>query len=49
VVWVTDARFGPPPALPSRATLRTREIRVQRDGRTIRVFTVAVLTRRAQA
>lgn len=49
IIWVTDARFGPPPRLPSHALLRTREVRVERGGRTVRVFTIATLTRRAQA
>lgn len=49
VVWVTDARFGPPPAMPSYATLRSQDIQIRRAGRIIRVFTVAVLTRSAVA
>jgi hypothetical protein len=49
VVWVTDARFGPPPELPGHVLLRSREIPIRRSGRVIRVFTVAVLTRSALA
>jgi hypothetical protein len=49
IVWVTDRRFGPPPVLTTHATLRTREVRIERAGRTARTFTIAVLTRRAQA
>jgi hypothetical protein len=49
IVWVTDLRFGAPPDLPDYAPIRTREVRVERAGRTVRVFTVAVLARRAQA
>jgi hypothetical protein len=49
VIWVTDARFGPPPELPRHATLRSRDIQIRRAGRVIRVCTVAVLTRSALA
>jgi hypothetical protein len=49
LVWVTDARFGAPPRLPEHALLRTRDVRVMRDGRLVREFTVAVMTRRAAA
>jgi hypothetical protein len=49
IVWVSDARFGPAPPFPSRALLRSRDVRVVRDGRVVRAFTVAVLTRRAPA
>jgi|HubBroStandDraft_1064217.scaffolds.fasta_scaffold13907_2 dolichyl-phosphate-mannose-protein mannosyltransferase len=49
IIWVTDARFGPPPDLPRYATLRSRDIPIRRAGRVIRVFTVAVLTRSALA
>ena len=48
VVWVTDGRFGPP-ALLTHAPLRQREVRIERAGRLVRVFTVTVLARRAQA
>jgi hypothetical protein len=47
IVWVTDARFGPAPDLPTHATLRSRQVRVQRAGRVVRTFTISVLTRRA--
>lgn len=49
IVWVTDERFGPPPELPSHAAQRTRRIPIERAGRTVRVFTIVVLTRRARA
>jgi hypothetical protein len=49
IVWVTDRRFGAPPDLPAYAPLRTREVRIERAGRTVRVFTLVVLARRAQA
>ena len=49
IVWVTDARFGRPPPLPSYATARSREIQIRRDGRVVRTFTIAVLKRLAQA
>jgi hypothetical protein len=47
IVWVTDARFGPPPDLPTHAMLRSRQVRVRRAGRVVRTFTISVLTRRA--
>jgi hypothetical protein len=49
VVWVSDARFGPPPSLPAHAVVRMRDIRIFRGGRLVRVFAVAVLARRAAA
>ena len=49
VIWVTDARFGPPPALPAHAVVRMRDVRIFRGGRLVRVFAVAVLARRAAA
>lgn len=50
LVWVSDLRFGPPesPALRPYAPLRSREVRVERAGRTVRTFTITVLARRAQ-
>jgi hypothetical protein len=48
IIWVTDARFGPPPALAAYMTSRTSKVRLFRDGRTVRVFTIATMTRRAQ-
>jgi len=47
---VSDLRFGPPesPALRPYAPLRSREVRVERAGRTVRTFTITVLARRAQ-
>jgi hypothetical protein len=54
IVWVSDARFEPASGEPSyarlldtHAPLRTREVRVERAGRTVRRFTVTVLSRRA--
>jgi dolichyl-phosphate-mannose-protein mannosyltransferase len=49
VVWVTDARFPVVQELPSHATLRTREVAIERGGRTVRTFTIATLGRRATA
>jgi hypothetical protein len=48
LVWVSDERFGDP-ALPDHRVFRTRRVRILRDGRTVRVFTITVLVRRAQA
>jgi len=48
VVWVSDGRFGPP-ALATHRALRSREVRIERAGRTVRVFTITVLASRAQA
>jgi hypothetical protein len=47
-VWVTDARFGPPPKLDAYALVRTAQVRVMRGGRVARVFTVATFTSRSQ-
>jgi hypothetical protein len=49
IVWVTDARFGPPPSLPTHSLLRVRRVTIERGGRAGRVFTIAVLARRALA
>jgi hypothetical protein len=43
VLWVSDTRFPAAPALPRHATLRTREVPIERSGRVVRVFTVSVL------
>jgi hypothetical protein len=48
IVWVSDARFGPP-TLATHAPLRQREVRIERAGRTVRVFTITVLARQARA
>jgi hypothetical protein len=48
VIWVHDGRFGAP-MLPAYSELRRREVRIERAGRTVRVFTITVLGRRAQA
>ncbi|HEY8041153.1 MAG TPA: hypothetical protein VIF15_15205, partial [Polyangiaceae bacterium] len=56
IVWVSDARFEPWPEIPSYAPLlstyvplRSRDVRIDRDGRVVRVFTITVLVRRARA
>jgi hypothetical protein len=49
IVWVTDARFGPPPSLPDYALQRLRHVTIERGGRVARVFTIAVLARRQLA
>ncbi len=49
ILWVTDARFGPPPSLPTYAVVRTRRVHIRRGGREVRLFTVTVLERRAEA
>jgi hypothetical protein len=49
IVWVTDTRFGPPPDLPTYGVVRTRHIHVRRGGREVRLFTITVLERRAEA
>jgi hypothetical protein len=49
IVWVTDTRFGPPPDLPTHAVVRTRHVHIRRGGREVRLFTVTVLERRAEA
>jgi hypothetical protein len=48
VVWVSDARFGPP-SLPKHASVHEREVRIERAGRPVRLFTITLLARRAQA
>jgi hypothetical protein len=48
IVWVTDDRFGPPPALPLHALFRLRKIRVKRADRVVRTVTIAVFQRRAE-
>jgi hypothetical protein len=49
IVWVTDTRFGPPPTLASYAPVRSREVRIDRAGRVVRVFTIMTLERRGVA
>lgn len=55
ILWVSDARFESPgepsyaQLLSSYVPLRSREIPVQRGGRTVRLFTITVLSRRAGA
>jgi hypothetical protein len=49
IVWVTDARFPTAPELPSHATLRTREVLIERGARTVRRFAITVFVRSAEA
>jgi hypothetical protein len=49
IVWVTDTRFGPPPRLPSYVPVRSREVRIDRAGRIVRVFTIVTFERRGVA
>jgi hypothetical protein len=49
IVWVSDRRFDAPPSLSAFATERVREVPISRGGRTVRLFTVTILTRRAPA
>jgi hypothetical protein len=49
ILWVSDTRFGAPPSLPAFAAQRVREVPIARGARTVRLFTVTVLTRRAPA
>ena len=49
IVWVTDARFGPPPSMATHVVLHTREVRIFRGGRSVRVFVIVTLGRRAAA
>jgi hypothetical protein len=48
IIWVTDARFGPPGDLPAYATQRTSQVRILRGGRVVRTFNVTTLTARSQ-
>ncbi|MGH7435945.1 MAG: hypothetical protein ACRENE_09750, partial [Polyangiaceae bacterium] len=48
IVWVTDARFGPPPKLAAYALLKTAQVHVMRGGRVARLFTIATFTSRSQ-
>jgi hypothetical protein len=48
IVWVSDDRFGPPPALPLDALFTVRKVTVRRAGRVVRNFTISVFTRRAE-
>lgn len=47
LIWVTDARFGPPPSLRDYALVRERDVHVERAGREVRAFVIATLERRA--
>jgi hypothetical protein len=49
IVWVTDTRFARVPELPAHTTWRSREVAIERGGRTVRLFTIAVLGRTASA
>jgi hypothetical protein len=48
IVWVTDDRFGSPPALPLHALFSVRKVRIKRADRVVRSFTIAVFLRRAE-
>jgi hypothetical protein len=43
IVWVSDARFGPPPAMPDRAPIAYRDVSIVRAGRVVRSFSVTTL------
>lgn len=45
LLWVTDARFGPPPSRRGYVALRTRRVDVERAGRPVRAFEIATLVR----
>ena len=47
LLWVTDARFGPPPSREGYLPLRTRKVNVERAGRLVRAFEIATLVRTA--
>jgi hypothetical protein len=47
IVWVSDARFGPPPALPDRAAIAYRGVSIVRAGRVVRSFTITTLAARS--
>jgi hypothetical protein len=49
LLWVTDTRFGPAPNLPGRIQSRSRQVAIRRGNRTVRVFTLTWLERRALA
>ena len=49
IVWVTDGRFGPPPSMATHVVLHTREVHIVRGGRSVRVFVIVTLGRRAAA
>jgi hypothetical protein len=49
IVWVTDTRFPVVATLPKYARWRTREVRIERGGRAVRVFTVIVFLREIDA
>ncbi len=43
IVWVSDARFGPPPVLPGRAVAEERAVTIERGGRVVRRFALTTL------
>jgi hypothetical protein len=49
ILWVSDNRFGPAPPIADFVIQRVREIPFERAGRTVRVFSITVFTRRARA
>jgi Dolichyl-phosphate-mannose-protein mannosyltransferase len=46
IVWVSDARFGPPPPFPSREVSEQRDVVIRRGGRAVRHFTLATFVER---
>ncbi|HSY22206.1 MAG TPA: glycosyltransferase family 39 protein [Polyangiaceae bacterium] len=49
LVWVTDARFPFPPPGVERVLLHSTGVRIEREGRIVRTFTIAVYAREASA
>jgi hypothetical protein len=49
IVYVMDGRFPSSLELPTHTLMRTRQVRIDRGGRLIRLFTIVVLARNAQA
>jgi hypothetical protein len=45
ILWVSDARFGPPPAFPGREASDYRDVAIVRGGRLVRRFTITTLRR----
>jgi hypothetical protein len=49
LVWVTDARFSSSPPGADRVLLRSTTLRIEREDRVVRTFTIAVYAREANA
>jgi hypothetical protein len=49
LIWVTDSRFPAPPPGSDRVPLHSTVVRIEREGRIVRTFTIAVYTREANA